>query len=67
MAGTIRRTAQSRMAYVLAAFVLILVAAGLRLVFAQDIQYGEDPDAAKRMTLLLKDWDPKPMLHVPSH
>jgi len=33
----------------------------------QDIQYREDPGAAKRMTLLLKDWDPKPMLHVPTH
>jgi predicted TIM-barrel fold metal-dependent hydrolase len=33
----------------------------------QDIQYREDPGAEKRMTLLLKDWDPKPMLHVPAH
>jgi predicted TIM-barrel fold metal-dependent hydrolase len=33
----------------------------------QDIQYREDPNAEKRMTLLLKDWDPKPMLHVPAH
>jgi predicted TIM-barrel fold metal-dependent hydrolase len=35
--------------------------------FGQDIQYREDPNAEKRMTLLLKDWDPKPMLHVPTH
>jgi predicted TIM-barrel fold metal-dependent hydrolase len=34
---------------------------------AQGIQYGEDPDAAKRMTLLLKDFHPTPMLHVPVH
>lgn len=34
---------------------------------AQDIQYREDPDAAKHMNLLLKDWDPKPMIHVPAH
>jgi len=36
-------------------------------VCAQQIQYHEDPDAAKRMTLLLKDWDPKPMVHLPLH
>ncbi len=35
--------------------------------FGQDIQYKEDPDAEKRMTLLLKDWDPKPMLHTAAH
>jgi hypothetical protein len=34
---------------------------------AQDIQYRGDPNAEKRMTLLLKDWDPKPMLHASSH
>lgn len=36
-------------------------------VLAQEIQYREDPDAEKRMTLLLKDWDPKPMVHLPGH
>jgi hypothetical protein len=35
--------------------------------FGQDIQYREDPNAEKRMTLLLTDWDPQPMLHVPTH
>jgi hypothetical protein len=30
----------------------------------QDIKYREDPEAAKRMTQLLKDWDPKPMVHL---
>lgn len=34
---------------------------------AQGIQYGEGPDTAKRMTLLLKDFHPTPMLHVPVH
>ena len=34
---------------------------------AQDIKYAPDPNAAKNMTLLLKDFDPRPMLHVPSH
>ena len=35
--------------------------------FAQDIKYAADPNASKNMTLLLKDFDPKPMLHVPVH
>lgn len=38
-----------------------------RPAWPQDIQYREDPDAAKHMNLLLKDWDPKPMLHVAAH
>ena len=33
----------------------------------QDIDYNEDPDAAKRMTLLLKDFDPHPMVHLAVH
>jgi len=33
----------------------------------QTIQYKEDPDAAKRMTLLLKDFAPRPMLHASIH
>lgn len=35
--------------------------------FSQDLQYKADPDAAKKMTLLLKDYDPKPMLHSADH
>jgi len=35
--------------------------------YSQDIQYREDPNADKRMTLLLKDWDPKSMAHLPIH
>lgn len=34
---------------------------------SQDITYTSDPNAAKNMTLLLKDFDPKPMLHVSVH
>ena len=34
---------------------------------SQDIKYSADPNASNNMTLLLKDFDPKPMLHVPSH
>ena len=44
-----------------------LVGARAPLAHGQDIQYREDPDAAKRMTLLLKDWDPKPMVHLKTH
>jgi hypothetical protein len=33
----------------------------------QEIKYSQDPDAAKHMTLLLKDFDPKPMLHTAVH
>lgn len=34
---------------------------------AQDIKYSQDPDAAKHMTLLLKDFDPTPMIHRAGH
>jgi predicted TIM-barrel fold metal-dependent hydrolase len=34
---------------------------------SQDIQYREDPDADKHMTLLLRDWNPKSMVHLPAH
>jgi predicted TIM-barrel fold metal-dependent hydrolase len=44
-----------------------LVGTRAPLAHGQDIQYREDPEAAKRMTLLLKDWDPKPMVHLKAH
>jgi predicted TIM-barrel fold metal-dependent hydrolase len=47
--------------------VLAIAMAAERMTPAQDIQYREDPNADKRMTLLLKDWDPKPMVHLPAH
>jgi uncharacterized protein len=31
------------------------------------IAYSQDPNADKSMTLLLKDWTPKPMVHLPHH
>jgi uncharacterized protein len=34
---------------------------------AQEIKYAQDPNADKQMTLLLKDWAPKAMVHVPQH
>jgi predicted TIM-barrel fold metal-dependent hydrolase len=44
-----------------------LTITGVAPARGQDIKYGEDLEAAKRMTLLLKDWDPKPMVHVKAH
>ena len=33
----------------------------------QEIKYSQDPNASKNMTPLLKDFDPKSMLHVETH
>ena len=56
------------MRWVIRAAVLTALLGGAHArAMAQDIQYREDPDADKRMTLLLKDWDPKPMLHAATH
>lgn len=33
----------------------------------REIKYSADPNAAKNMTLLLRDFDPKPMLHAAAH
>src|SRR5262249_8650687 len=49
------------------ASVAALTLLGLSRVNAQDIQYKSDPNADKNMTLLLKDWDPTPMLRAKSH
>jgi uncharacterized protein len=35
--------------------------------FSQEIKYSQDPNAEKKMTLLLKDFDPQAMLQVPAH
>jgi predicted TIM-barrel fold metal-dependent hydrolase len=37
------------------------------VTIGQQIAYKEDPDAAKRMTLLLKDFEPHAMVHLPVH
>lgn len=44
-----------------------LAAASAAPTNGQEIKYSQDPDADKRMTLLLKDWDPKPMVHLQTH
>jgi uncharacterized protein len=46
---------------------LLLLAAGVHLIFAQDLKYQADPKAAEHMTLLLKDYDPNSMLHAAVH
>ena len=53
--------------YVAAGLALPATLVALRLTQGQEIKYSQDPNAAKRMTLLLKDFEPKSMLHVPSH
>ena len=45
----------------------LLLVAIVSLAMSQDIAYKEDPNAAARMTLLLKDFEPHPMVHLPVH
>ncbi len=61
-------TARQRLARLSAGLALLMLT-GCRSSVAPspEIKYSEDPNAAKRMTLLLKDFDPQPMLHVPIH
>jgi hypothetical protein len=49
------------------ALVFLLMAGGLRLASSQEIGYTQDPNAGKRMTLLLKDYEPRTMAHLASH
>ena len=51
----------------LAIFLGWLVVGIASVTVAQDIAYKEDPDAAKRMTLLLKDFKPRAMVHLAVH
>jgi predicted TIM-barrel fold metal-dependent hydrolase len=48
-------------------FILLSASAVATSASAQEIKYGPDPDAEKRMTLLLKDFDPESMLHSDTH
>jgi uncharacterized protein len=57
-----KRQMVTRLALSMAAMV---VPVGLGI--SQDIKYTSDPDADKKMTLLLKDWEPKAMVHLESH
>lgn len=54
--------------HIYAGFLFFLIASGsLCNAFGQDIQYAQDPNASKRMTLLLKDFEPHSMLHAAVH
>jgi uncharacterized protein len=46
---------------------LLFAAASALAVSAQDLKYQPDPKASEHMTLLLKDYDPKSMLHAAVH
>jgi predicted TIM-barrel fold metal-dependent hydrolase len=46
---------------------LVLTAAAALYATAQDLRYQPDPHASEHMTLLLKDYDPKSMLHAAVH
>jgi predicted TIM-barrel fold metal-dependent hydrolase len=49
------------------AALVLLIAGGVRLAPSQEIKYSADPNADKRMTLLLKDYEPRPMVHLAVH
>jgi uncharacterized protein len=51
----------------LAICLCLFVVGIVSLAMSQDIAYKEDPNAAARMTLLLKDFEPHPMVHLPVH
>jgi predicted TIM-barrel fold metal-dependent hydrolase len=52
--------------YLAISFCLLIIGIA-SVAIGQDIAYKEDPDAAKRMTLLLKDFEPHPMVHLALH
>jgi predicted TIM-barrel fold metal-dependent hydrolase len=51
-----------------ALIILVVLALGLlSATAAQQIRYGEQPGAAQRTTLLLRDYQPRSMLHLTAH
>jgi len=57
---------RKRLAMTAASLAVIVASSALALALEQ-IKYGEQPGAAKRITLLLRDYHPRTMLHVPVH
>jgi predicted TIM-barrel fold metal-dependent hydrolase len=61
----------SKSKHVAAALAIVMIPAALLVARSrgqsQDITYKQDPNASKRMTLRLKDFAPKPMLHAAVH
>ena len=64
-----RQSANSK--HVAAALAIVMIPAVLLVARSrsqsQDITYKQDPNASQRMTLLLKDFAPRPMLHAAVH
>jgi len=61
-------TAGQRIARLSAGLTLLLLTGSvLNLALSQELKYSQDPKADKGMTQLLKDFDPRPMLHAPAH
>src|SRR5215831_6808905 len=63
----IRKRPNSRILPALGFLTLVFGSFTPRHALAQDIEYKPDADAAKKKTLLLKDFDPQPMLHAAAH
>jgi uncharacterized protein len=58
----------SRRAVVIAVLMLVLlIAERIPALRSQEIKYSQDPAADKRMTLLLKDFEPRSMTHLAVH
>ena len=67
VAGTFERLRKRPGSAMGAALALLLIAGGVRLARSQEIKYSQDPNADKRMTLLLKDFEPHSMAHLAAH
>lgn len=62
------RTLRHRVSELSAGLVLLLlIVAEPSLAPSQEIKYSQDPNAEKRMTLLLKDFEPHSMAHLAAH
>jgi len=57
---------RKRLAPVAASLAILAASSALAMALEQ-IKYGEQAGAAKRMTLLLRDFHPRTMLHLPVH
>lgn len=65
--NAIRKCLNYVTAFLLGGFAVLFVAYVTHRAVGQEIKHKSDPNAAKKKTLLLKDFDPKPMLHTASH
>jgi uncharacterized protein len=65
--GTLKELGKWPVSTMGVALVFLLIAGGMHLAGSQEITYKQDPNAGKRMTLLLKDFEPRTMAHLASH